>query len=392
MSADNTEPGTDRVLDHFRKQKAILVEFGKLALQDVPIDVLLQEAARGAAEGTGIDHAKILIYEPQHDDFLIRAGVGWDEGVVGKMRAPAGERSPPGRAFWTGEPVIIDDLPNDPGFDAQEPLKSHHIVSLVNVPIKNDATYGVLEVDADEKVALGEDDIDFLYGFANLLAPAIERKSADTATRTAAAALARAAAEREVLVREIEHRVANNFQAIIGAVSLAYAKAASPATREMLRDLMARIDGMAEAHSQLSAGEGPQTIRAGRYLSSLCRNLAKGHPRLRVETDIRDVEIALDRALAVGLILNELVTNALKHAFPGEAAGMVRVEFAPDPERNQGLLVVTDTGRGIGAPKQGGSGLGLMSSLAEQTGGRLERSAGPGGGTRHELRFPLANP
>jgi two-component sensor histidine kinase len=71
---------------------------------------------------------------------------------------------------------------------------------------------------------------------------------------------------------------------------------------------------------------------------------------------------------------------------------MVRVEFAPDPERNQGLLVVTDTGRGIGAPKQGGSGLGLMSSLAEQTGGRLERSAGPGGGTRHELRFPLANP
>lgn len=390
-AADRAEQQPDSTLDRLRRQKASLFEFGRLALQDVPLDALLQDAAARAAEGTGIDHAKVLVYDPARGDFLIRAGVGWDEGVVGRMRIPAGERSPPGRAFLTGEPVIVEDLPNDPDFDAHEPLKSYGIVSLVNVPIRTDeATYGVLEVDADEKVEFGDDDIDFLHGFANLVAAAVERKSAEEATRVTAGALARAAAERQVLLRELQHRVANNFQALLGAVYQVHNKAQSEEAKTIARALMERVDGMARAHELLSINQLPRAMMLGSYLASLCSSITKHHPRVRLETDLREAEIPLDRAVAVGLILNELIVNALKHAFPGEACGTIRVELTPDLDRGDATLVVLDTGRGMGPPRKGSSGLGLLSSLAEQIGGRIQRSDNLGGGTRYELQFPLA--
>jgi two-component sensor histidine kinase len=388
MTSTERDPG--QALERLRRQKATLVAFGRLALQDVPMDVLLQEAARGASDGTGIGHTKILVYEAGHGDFIIRAGVRWGDDVVGKLRAPASERSPPGRTFQTGQPVIVEDLPNNPNFDAHEPLKSHHIVSLVNVPISNDAIYGVLEIDAAEKVTLGTDDIDFLFGFANLIAAAIEPKNAESAGRIAAAALAKAAAERQVFLQEIQHRVANNFQVLVGAMSLVYGQTSSEDVKETLRGLIERADGMAQAHRQLSAIHGPQTVQVGSCLTSLCFNLVTPVPRVRLETDIREAEMPLDRALGIGLVLNEIITNALKHAFPGEATGTIRVEFTPAPERSEAALVVVDTGRSMGPPRQGGSGLGLMATLADQLDGQMERSANPGGGMRHEFRFPFA--
>jgi len=389
----NLEKKPHQMLDRLRQQKAILAEFGRLAMQDIDLDSLLQDAAARAAAGTGIDHAKVLIYDPGRSDFLIRAGVGWDDSVVGKTHAPAGERSPPGRAYRTGQPVIVEDLPNDPSFDAHEPLKSHHIVSLVNVPIQTDAAiFGVLEVDADEKVKLGKDDIDFLHGFANLLAAGIERKSAEDAVRAAAEALARAAGERQILLQELQHRIANNFQSLIGFVHRLKKQAKTCDPDEILDALTEHLTGMAEAHSQLSSDQLPGNVMLGNYLVSLSANVIHHHPRVRLETDIHNTEISLDRAVTVGLILNEILTNALKHAFPGEASGTLHVEFTPDLGRNVGKLVVRDSGPGMGPPRMGGSGLRLISSLVDKLGGSIQRADNAGGGTRYELRFPLSTP
>ena len=96
--------------------------------------------------------------------------------------------------------------------------------------------------------------------------------------------------------------------------------------------------------------------------------------------------------MTVGLTLNEILTNALKHAFPGEASGTLHVEFTPDPERNEGKLVVRDSGPGMGPPRMGGSGLRLISSLVDKLGGSIQRADNAGGGTRYELRFPLSTP
>ena len=90
------------------ERHSIVARFGSLALSDASLDTLFREAALQASAGTGIQRAKVMIYDPSRDDFLVRAGVGWAEGVVGVARLPNGERSPPGRSFLTGEPVLID--------------------------------------------------------------------------------------------------------------------------------------------------------------------------------------------------------------------------------------------------------------------------------------------
>jgi two-component system, sensor histidine kinase PdtaS len=89
------------------------------------------------------------------------------------------------------------------------------------------------------------------------------------------------------------------------------------------------------------------------------------------------------------LILNETVTNAIKHAFPNERQGVIRVEFAADAQTGLAMLAVSDNGIGMGPPRPGGSGRDLKQALAAQLGGEMRHVAPPDGGARVELHFPI---
>jgi signal transduction histidine kinase len=157
------------------RQQAAIARFGSFAFRELDLAKILTEAARVCAEGLGAPFSKVCQYRPEMDDLLIVAGHGWDDGMVGHVVSSADTSSPQGRAFVTGEPLIIDDLLKDTGFDPPPFYAAHGVVSTVAVIIKgsDEQPFGVLEVDTDKQHDYDEHDIKFLTGFANILAEAV---------------------------------------------------------------------------------------------------------------------------------------------------------------------------------------------------------------------------
>jgi signal transduction histidine kinase/ActR/RegA family two-component response regulator len=155
----------------------LLAELGRRALGDTTIDGLLQEAVRLTALGLDTRFCKVLEYLPDQNRLLVRAGVGWREGVVGVATVGADLASPAGYAMHTGKPVISNNLANDDRFRTPELLAQHSISRAINVILmRNGQAFGVLEADGGAAgPTFSEHDIDFLQSVANLLGAAIDR-------------------------------------------------------------------------------------------------------------------------------------------------------------------------------------------------------------------------
>ncbi len=213
MTADSVS--TDlAVIRNLQQQKAALAEFGVEAFGTDNLDSLLTRAAALAGQGLGVERAKVLELLPSRDKFLVRAGIGWEPGVVGKATIDASLSSPAGYALMTGEPVKSEDLQTDPRFSCPDLLRRHGIKSAVNVIIRGkEHPVGVLEVDSVHRRSFSRDDVNFLQGFANLLAAAIDRLTLNHR-------LAVIADQKEVLLHELQHRVKNSLQVIASMIGL----------------------------------------------------------------------------------------------------------------------------------------------------------------------------
>ena len=157
------------------RQQAAIARFGSFALRERDLMKILTEATRVCAEGLGVPFSKVCQYRAEENDLLIVAGHGWREGVVGNVVSRADMSSPQGRAFTTGQPSIIDNLQVEPGFDPPPFYAAHGVVSIIDVIIKgnDDQPYGILEIDNDRQHDYDQYDINFLTGFANVLAEAV---------------------------------------------------------------------------------------------------------------------------------------------------------------------------------------------------------------------------
>jgi signal transduction histidine kinase len=161
------------------RQQAAIARFGSFALRERDLMKILTEAVRVCAEGLSVPFSKVCQYRPQENDLLIVAGHGWQDGVVGKVVSRADMSSPQGRAFTTGEPSICDDLQKGTYVDLPPFYAAHGIVSTIDVIIKgnDDQPYGILEIDNDRQHDYDQYDINFLTGFANVLAEAVSTAS-----------------------------------------------------------------------------------------------------------------------------------------------------------------------------------------------------------------------
>jgi PAS domain S-box-containing protein len=194
----------------------------------------------------------------------------------------------------------------------------------------------------------------------------------------------RALREREVMLREINHRVKNNLQVIVSLLRLQASRSAKPEVREAFDQACGRVSTITELHAALFDGAQIGTIDFGRYLHELCARLESGTrgshgADVGIQVDAVSGTIDLDRAVPLGLIVNELVTNAVKHGLVGDGALTVRVSF----ERQDGRyrLSVRDDGRGvaggIGALKEG-LGMQLVHGFVRRIRGSLTIVAEPG--------------
>ena len=198
--------------------------------------------------------------------------------------------------------------------------------------------------------------------------------------------------EKEMLLREVHHRVKNSLQIILSLMRLQEADIASEAERERFARLGHRIRSMALIHGQLYKTGGLGYIDMGGYAAALLAQLEATFNRkgkVRLESELEEVRLDIERAVPLGLLMNELVTNAFKHAFDGREDGLLRVTLARTGE-GEARLTVCDDGPGMpqeGDLRAGSLGMTLVAGLTEQLQGSLIWL--PGQGATAQIDFPL---
>jgi two-component sensor histidine kinase/putative methionine-R-sulfoxide reductase with GAF domain len=361
-------------------QRAIAV-FTRIVDEPASVPGLLQNAVAQVARITHIKHVKVLRYRADRGDLLVEAGVGWKPGVVGHVSFGADRFSAPGRSIQTGAPVAVEDIANDPEFRYADVLREHNIVSVLNVPIFVDGTHwGVLEVDTLEKTTFAEFEVHSIAIFANILGMSVAKDAARNAAAKAAARISDAKSETEIMLRELQHRMKNNLQVIVSFLALQGRESASEEARERIGRVMDRVMAIGLAHDQLSFKKSASSVDMRDYLKALCANIDPRRPNLTIDTELEPISIPLDRAVPIGLILNELVTNSVKYAFD-EEGGVINVTFRLNETIGEAELCVRDNGRGMGPARSGSLGLRLVEGFSRQLGGWLTTPEVPKGTT-----------
>ena len=199
--------------------------------------------------------------------------------------------------------------------------------------------------------------------------------------------------EKEMLLKEIHHRVKNNLQVISSLLRLQARNTQDRKTQEMFQESQNRIQSMALIHEKLHRSRDLNKIDFAEYIRDLANDLVhlfRTHSGLvALEVDAADgVSLGIDAAIPCGLIVNELISNSLKHAFPDGMDGKIRVEIHSRPDREM-TMVVGDNG--VGFPKDMDFrntetlGMQLVNSLTAQLGGRIELHVN--GGTEFKITF-----
>jgi two-component sensor histidine kinase len=190
-----------------------------------------------------------------------------------------------------------------------------------------------------------------------------------------------------MLLHEMNHRIGNSLQLIISMIRLQASATKDEHAKSVLRQTAERVIAIAQVHQRLYTSEDVQFVDMGPYLTKLLedqRIIAEGHG-CHLDIDLANIRLATDRAISVGIIVTELVTNSLKYAYP-EGVGPIRVRLQPLPD-DKVLLSVADAGVGYqangtaGAHTAQGTGVGsrIVDAMAKSLGGALKIDSGPNG-------------
>ena len=204
--------------------------------------------------------------------------------------------------------------------------------------------------------------------------------------------------EKESLLKEVHHRVKNNLQIINSLLRMETGRHPEDAASHVLRDMQGRIRSMALLHESLYRSGSLASVDLGDYVKNLANQtfgslIGQTH-KIRLQVDVDSVQVAMDQALPCGLILNELMANAIKHAFPENKSGEIRVQLKPVKGGPQFRLSVSDTGVGLPANFKERSekslGVNLFRDLARQLEGEWE--VGPGSAAHFAVVFKPETP
>lgn len=220
-----------------------------------------------------------------------------------------------------------------------------------------------------------------------------ERDAAEAELRASRDRFEALATERAVLLNEVNHRVGNSLQLIAALLQLQSTAATNPEIRDALSEARNRVIAVAQVHRRLYASGQVHTVGIDQYLGALVSDIRlAGHAErsaAMISVDAEPVEIEPDRAVALGVVVTELILNAQKYAYPG-GSGPVRVRFARREERLCDLLV-EDDGVGFdagGAPRSTGLGRRIVAAMAAKLGGEIVYDP-VDRGTRVRLTFPI---
>jgi two-component system, sensor histidine kinase PdtaS len=332
-----------------RRQLTAFAHFTTRSLGETNIESLMIDACLRARAGMNMTHAKLMEYVPERDRLLLRAGVGWKEGYVGQYQVTPDIETPIGYAFALSEPVPISDYRAEKVYHYPAILKEHGCIASLNVPLRTDCgNFRVLEVDHTSPCTFSADDINFLTGLGNTVARAVE-------LRRALQAMEAALDKKQLLIREMNHRIKNNLGIVAAILSLQARRFAQAGVREELGRAAARINNLALVHDRLQLFTSSVTrVEAAPHFQDLCEMLRSLLPAGVALTPQCSGWIPGDCVESLTLITNELVTNAAKYAFAGREEGEIVVGY-----REEGAgwrLWVHDNGHGLPSDHESRSG------------------------------------
>jgi PAS domain S-box-containing protein len=292
----------------------------------------------------------------------------------------------------TREPVIHNDytaLNRDGRLpDGHTPLTRELVVPV----IRSGKVVAILGV-GNKSELYSTEDMSIVQHFADMAFEIIMRKQADAKIR-------KLLREKELLLKEVHHRIKNNMFNIRSMLSLQSDELENPEAKKALSEAQGRIDTMLILYQQLYQGSNIEQADLGEYLEALITEIRNSlPPRIQIEALLHPLEVDPNKVFAIGIIVNELITNAVKYAFPGERAGKIEVDLRTAAEGFS--LRIADNGVGIAdatgetessidgeesAYRSGGFGLELVRSLTAQYSARLRFSMT--GGSEFILDFP----
>ena len=202
------------------------------------------------------------------------------------------------------------------------------------------------------------------------------------------------AAEREMLLREVNHRVGNSLQIIASLLHLQANSASQDDVKAALTNAMGRVAAVAQVHRRLYTSHDLNSVLLNQYLEALLEDLrrsAEGNRMSRLTLKAQPIEIDPDRAVAIGIVVNELVMNAVKYAYPN-GAGPIHVDLTAVGEDVR--LAITDDGVGLSVktdPRGTGMGQRIVTAMSHKLDATVERDPGHSG-TRIVLKFRCAKP
>ena len=184
-------------------------------------------------------------------------------------------------------------------------------------------------------------------------------------------------AERDLLLRELNHRVKNNLQQITALIWFQSQNVHDQESKDAFRDTLGRVQALSAVHQLLLAGPAPSEILTRKFCDELCRNIAAAYNvaerNITIDVDVENTRLHIDVAITLGLLVNELVSNAIKHAFQTGKGGTISVKFAPDSD-GTAVLTVADNGigqSGVSVLPNKGVGMQIIDGLVKQLRGAI---------------------
>lgn len=376
---------------------AALYETTRGLVMEQNISALLNTIVERAARLLGAGGGGLYLCEPEQGQVRCVVSYNTPRDFTG-ITLKYGEGAA-GLVAQTGQPLIINDYHKWAGraviYEEEQPF--HAVLS---VPMRwQSEVIGVIHVlGYGKKRHFTEADQDLVAAFANQAAIAVQNARLIEQARSYAADLEKRVAERtgqlesslrekETLLREVYHRVKNNLQVIRSLLNLQVNRLEAEPARQALLEARERVGAMALVHEKLYQTSGLERINFGEYVAALAKNLQAAYcerpDQVHLSLQIEQIFLGLDAAILCGLLLTELITNSLKHAFPGNPTPPPEISIhliSAGPERY--WLRVADNGVGLpdyldwrNAPTLG---LQLVILLTEQLRGEINLHDEPG--------------
>jgi len=367
---------------------ATLLKTSQAVSGEIGLERLIRTLLVLALEHAGAERGLLIM--PRRNELVVEAEatVGHSSVDVVLPRRPLTARDAPESlvqyALRSQDAVVLADALEDPQFGGDPYVGNGQHRSLLALPLlKQTKLIGVLYL--ENKLAphvFTPSRLAILKVLASQAATSLENASLE---------------EKDALLKEVHHRVKNNLQLISSLLNLQASRITDPGVAELFAESRNRVRSMALVHENLYRAGSFARISMKAHVQSLCAELVRVYSartrNVELTTHIADILFDVDRAVTCGLIINELVSNALKHAFPAGRSGQIRVELT-HREESQCVLVVADDGTGMPSALRSGRGDSLGMELVHDLVGQLGGISTVSGdsGTVWTIQFAVNDP